>query len=162
MVNKAILVGHLGKTPELRQAGGRPFCVLSVATSRRWTDKASGERRERTEWHYIEVWGGLAEQCAQFLVTGRLVYVEGRLETERWTDSATGHERHRVKIVASAVRFLGAKREAGTPAESPTPERAPVGESVTITESRQPEEPIGVPDPVPPPDGDSFEALPTI
>ncbi len=161
MVNKAILVGHLGKTPELRQAGGRPFCVLSVATSRRWTDKASGERRERTEWHYVEVWGGLAEQCAQFLATGRLVYVEGRLETERWTDRARGHERHRVKVVASAIRFLGTKRAAGTHAEPPQPERA-VGESVTMTEAHQPEEPMGAPDPVPPPDGDSFEAFPMI
>jgi single-strand DNA-binding protein len=162
MVNKAILVGHLGKTPELRQAGGRSFCVLSVATSRRWTDKASGERRERTEWHHVEVWGGLAEQCAQFLATGRLVYVEGRLETEHWKDRATGHERHRVKVVASVVRFLGSNREAGTAVESPPPERAPAGESVTTTEAHQQEESIGAPDPVPPPDGDSFEALPMI
>ncbi len=157
MVNKAILVGHLGKTPELRQVGGRPFCVLSLATSRRWTDKASGERRERTEWHNVEVWGELAEQCGQFLATGRLVYVEGRIETERWSDRATGQERHRVKIVASAVRFLGTKRPAAT-SESPQSSRS---DSAPSTEAHQPEEPAGAPDPVPPPD-DSFEALPLI
>ncbi len=159
MVNKAILVGHLGKTPELRQAGGQPFCVLNVATSRVWTDKASGERREETEWHYVEVWGGLAEQCAQFLATGRLAYVEGRFKSERWTDRASGHERHRVKIVASAVRFLGTKRAAASPGAS---QRA-AAESAKPTEARQLEEPIGAPDPEPPPEGDSsFEALPTI
>lgn len=157
MVNKAILVGHLGKSPELRLAGGRPFCVLSVATSRRWTDRASGERRERTEWHNVEVWGELAEQCGQHLATGRLVYVEGRIETERWSDRATGQERHRVKIVASAVRFLGAKRPAAT-SESPQSSRS---DSATNTEAHQTEEPAGAPDPVPPPD-DSFEALPLI
>jgi single-strand DNA-binding protein len=157
MVNKAILVGHLGKTPELRKVGGRPFCVLSVATSRRWTDKASGERKERTEWHNVEVWGELAEQCGQFLVTGRLVYVEGRIETERWSDRATGQERQRVKIVASAVRFLGTKQPAATP-ESPQSSRT---DSAASAEPHQPEEPAGAPDPVPPPD-DPFEALPLI
>ena len=157
MVNKAILVGHLGKTPELRQVGGRSFCVLSVATSRRWTDKASGERRERTEWHYVEAWGNLADQCGQFLATGRLVYVEGRIETERWSDRSSGQERHRVKIVASAVRFLGTKRQAAT-SESPQSSRT---DSATSAEPHQPEDPVGAPDPVPPPD-DLFEALPLI
>ena len=157
MVNKAILVGHLGKAPELRQVGGRPLCALSVATSRRWTDKASGERRERTEWHYVEAWGDLADQCAQFLATGRLVYVEGRIETERWSDRATGQERQRVKIVASAVRFLGTKPVAAT-SESPQSSRT---DSATSAEPHQPEEPAGAPDPVPPPE-DPFEALPLI
>jgi single-strand DNA-binding protein len=156
MVNKAILVGHLGKTPELRQVGGRPFCVLSVATSRRWTDKASGERREKTEWHYVEAWGDLAEQSGQFLAKGRLVYVEGRLESERWSDRASGQERHRVKIVASAVRSLGTKRPGI--ADSPQGGRT---DRATSAEAHQPEEPAGAPDPVPPPD-DSFEALPLI
>ncbi len=159
MVNKAILVGHLGKTPELRQAGGRPLCVLNVATSRRWVDKASGDRREETEWHYVEVWGGLAEQCVQFLATGRLVYVEGRLEAVRWADQANGYERRRVKIIASAVRFLGTKPATTSP-ESP---QRGAGESAKVTEARHLEEPIGPPDPELPPEGDlSFEALPTI
>ncbi len=159
MVNKAILVGHLGKTPELRQASGRPFCVLNVATSRRWTDKASGDRKEETEWHYVEVWGGLAEQCAQFLATGRLVYVEGRLETEQWTEKPSGHERRRVKIVASTVRFVGTKRAAA----APEPPQRGTNESVKVAEARKLEEPIGARDPEPPPEDDSsFEALPTI
>jgi single-strand DNA-binding protein len=157
MVNKAILVGHLGKAPELRQVGGRPFCVLSVATSRRWTDKASGERRERTEWHNVEVWGELAEQCGQTLATGRLVYVEGRIETERWSDRVTGQERQRVKIVASAVRFLGTKR----PAATFEPRQSSGTDNAASAEAHQPAEPAGAPDPVPPPDH-SFEALPLI
>ena len=157
MVNKAILVGHLGKAPELRQVGGRPFCVLSVATSRRWTDKASGERRERTEWHYVEAWGDLAEQSSRFLAKGRLVYVEGRIETERWSDKASGQERQRVKIVASAVRFLGTKRPAAT-SESPQSSRT---DGAASDEADQPADAAGAPDPVPPPE-DSFEALPLI
>ncbi len=157
MVNKAILVGHLGKAPELRQVGGRPFCVLSVATSRRWTDKASGDRRERTEWHNVEVWGELAEQCGKFLATGRLVYLEGRIETERWSDRATGHDRQRVKIVASTVRFLGTNR----PAASSEPPPSSRTNGATSDEADQPADPAGAPDPVPPPE-DSFEALPLI
>lgn len=77
------MVGHLDKTPELRQAGGQPSCVLSVATSQGWTNKTSGERREETEWHFVVVWGSLAEQCSHFLATGRLVYVEGCFKSER-------------------------------------------------------------------------------
>lgn len=157
MVNRAILVGHLGRNPELRQVGGQPFCVLSVATSRRWTDRASGERRQETEWHRVEVWGGLAEQCGQNLAVGRLVYLEGRLETEWWTDKTSGLQRQRVKVVAHAVRFLGQRT-----GPSPGSTQFGMSEGARLTELRQPQEPVGAPNPVPPPDGDSFEALPTI
>jgi single-strand DNA-binding protein len=158
MVNRAILVGHLGATPELTQAGGRPSCVLNVETSRRWTDKASGEPREETEWHYVEVWGGLAEQCAQFLAKGRLVYVEGRLETEPWIDKPSGGECRRLKIVASVVRFLGRKRVV-TGFEAP-PRGTKDGEAVT--EVRQLEGPNGPRHREPLDDDSSFEDLPTI
>lgn len=157
MVNRAILVGHLGATPELRQAGGPPSCVLNVATSRRWTDEASGKRREETEWHYVEVWERLAEQCAHFLAKGRLVYVEGRLETERWTENESGEEQRRLKIVASVVRFLG--RRVATGLE--TPQRG-TNVGVSVTEVREPKELIGTRDGEPIEDDSSFVELPTI
>ena len=81
-VNKVILVGNLGKDPEVHntQAGSK-IVSFTLATSETWTDKASGERKERTEWHRVVVWGKLAELCGKYLAKGRQVYVEGRLTT---------------------------------------------------------------------------------
>src|SRR5512140_3401858 len=108
MVNKVILIGNLGKDPEVRYTqGGQAVANLRIATSRSWTDKQSGQRKEETEWHDIEVWGKQAEQCGEFLAKGRQVYVEGRLKTDAWDDKATGQKRSRVKVVADTVRFLG-------------------------------------------------------
>ncbi len=108
MVNKVILIGNLGKDPEVRYTqGGQAVANLRIATSRSWTDKQSGQRKEETEWHDVEVWGKQAEQCAEYLAKGRQVYVEGRLKTDKWQDKQSGQERSRVKIVADSVRFLG-------------------------------------------------------
>jgi single-strand DNA-binding protein len=108
MVNKVILVGNLGKDPEVRYtAGGQAVASLRIATSRSWTDKASGQRKEETEWHDVEVWGKQAEQCGEYLAKGRQVYVEGRLKTDKWQDKQSGQDRYRVKVVADTVRFLG-------------------------------------------------------
>jgi len=108
MVNKVILVGNLGKDPEVRYtSGGQAVANLRIATSRSWTDKQSGQRKEETEWHDVEVWGKQAEQCGEFLAKGRQVYVEGRLKTDSWDDKASGQKRSRVKVVADTVRFLG-------------------------------------------------------
>ncbi len=108
MVNKVILVGNLGKDPEVRYtAGGQAVANLRIATSRSWTDKQSGQRKEETEWHDVEVWGKQAEQSAEYLSKGRQVYVEGRLKTDSWDDKASGQKRYRVKVVADTVRFLG-------------------------------------------------------
>jgi single-strand DNA-binding protein len=108
MVNKVILVGNLGKDPEVRYtSGGQAVANLRIATSRSWTDKQSGQRKEETEWHDIEVWGKQAEQCGEFLSKGRQVYVEGRLKTDKWQDKQSGQDRYKVKIVADTVRFLG-------------------------------------------------------
>jgi len=82
-VNKAILVGNLGRDPELRQTpNGQSVCNFTLATSENWTDK-SGERVERTEWHRIVVWGRTAEMCNQYLSKGRTVYIEGRIQTRK-------------------------------------------------------------------------------
>ncbi len=110
MVNKVILVGNLGKDPEVRYtSGGQAVANLRIATSRSWTDKQSGQRKEETEWHDVEVWGKQAEQCGEYLAKGRQVYVEGRLKTDKWQDKTSGQERSKVKVVADTVRFLGGK-----------------------------------------------------
>ena len=108
MVNKVILVGNLGKDPEVRYtSGGQAVATLRIATSRSWTDKQSGQRKEETEWHDVEVWGKQAEQCGEYLAKGRQVYVEGRLKTDKWQDKQSGQDRYRIKVVADTVRFLG-------------------------------------------------------
>ncbi|HET8541862.1 MAG TPA: single-stranded DNA-binding protein [Anaeromyxobacter sp.] len=110
MVNKVILVGNLGKDPEVRfTSGGQAVANLRIATSRSWTDKQSGQRKEETEWHDVEVWGKQAEQCGEYLAKGRQVYVEGRLKTDKWQDKQSGQERSKVKVVADTVRFLGGR-----------------------------------------------------
>jgi single-strand DNA-binding protein len=114
MVNKVILVGNLGKDPEVRYtAGGQAVANLRIATSRSWNDKASGQRKEETEWHDVEVWGKQAEQCGEYLAKGRQVYVEGRLKTDKWQDKQSGQERSKVKVVADTVRFLGGRGAGG-------------------------------------------------
>jgi single-strand DNA-binding protein len=128
MVNKVILVGNLGKDPEVRYtSGGQAVASLRIATSRSWTDKQSGQRKEETEWHDVEVWGKQAEQCGEYLSKGRQVYVEGRLKTDKWQDKQTGQDRYRVKIVADTVRFLGGGGAGGgqRPARPPHDEMAP-------------------------------------
>ncbi len=110
-VNKAIILGNLGKDPELRQtANGKAVTTLRVATNESWSDQ-SGERQERTEWHSIVVWGRQAENCAQYLSKGRTVYVEGRLQTRKWQDKEGG-DRYSTEIVADRVQFIGGGRDA--------------------------------------------------
>jgi len=111
-VNKVILVGHLGADPELKYTpNNRPVCRLSLATNEVWKDK-SGEKQERTEWHRVNVWGEQAESCAKFLSKGRMVYVEGRLQTRSWGDK-DGKKRYSTEIVAERVLFLGGGAESG-------------------------------------------------
>ncbi|MDP6977870.1 MAG: single-stranded DNA-binding protein [Myxococcota bacterium] len=111
-VNKAILVGNLGRDPELRYtASGQAVANFSLATGESYTDK-SGERVERTEWHRIVVWGKTAELCSQYLSKGRSVYIEGRLQTREWEDKE-GVKRQTTEIVANTVQFLGGRGEGG-------------------------------------------------
>ncbi len=106
-VNKVILVGRLGQTPEVRYTpSGMGVANFSVATNESWTDKA-GAKQERTEWHRIVVWGKLAELCAQYLAKGRQCYVEGRLQTREWTDK-DGQKKYTTEVQAQTVQFLGA------------------------------------------------------
>jgi single-strand DNA-binding protein len=111
-VNKAILVGNLGRDPELRHTpNGQAVVNFTLATSETWTDK-SGERVERTEWHRIVVWGKTAEMCNQYLSKGRTVYVEGRIQTREWEDKE-GNKRYTTEINANTVNFIGPRSDGG-------------------------------------------------
>jgi len=127
MVNKVILLGFVGKAPEVRYTpGGKAVASIRLATSRSWTDKQSGDRKEDTAWHDVEVWGKSAEACGKHVQTGRCLYVEGHLKYERWTDKESGQERFRAKIVADSVRFLGKRNgNADQPADDSSGEDVP-------------------------------------
>ena len=106
-INKVILVGRLGRDPELKYtASGTAFCRFSMATDDSWTDKGSGERTERTEWHNIVVWDKLAEICNNYLTKGRLVYIEGSLQTREWDDKE-GVKRKTTEVRARDMVMLG-------------------------------------------------------
>ena len=113
-VNKVILVGRLGKDPELKYTGsGTPFCRFSMATDDVWNDKNSGERQEKTEWHNIVVWDRLAEICNQYLTKGRQVYIEGSLQTREWDDQE-GNKRKTTEIRARDMVMLGSGSSEGS------------------------------------------------
>jgi single-strand DNA-binding protein len=121
-VNKVILIGNLGKDPEVRHTqDGRPIVTFSVATSEQWKDKNTGERRERTEWHRIVIFNeGLARVAEQYLKKGAKVYIEGQLQTRKWTDQ-NGQEKYTTEVVLqgfnSAMTMLDGKRDGGSPIE---------------------------------------------
>jgi len=111
-VNKVILVGRLGTDPELKHTpSGSSVCNFSIATSESWTDKNSGQKNEKTEWHRIVVWGKQADLCNQYLAKGRQVFLEGKLQTRKWEDK-DGNARYTTEIVCNQVQFLGAKSDA--------------------------------------------------
>lgn len=113
MFSKTIIVGRLGKDPELRfTSGGQPVCSFSVATDRTWTD-AKGERQEKTTWFRVTAWGKLAELCNQYLAKGRMVLVEGEIDASAWIPSDAQEPRASLELTARNVRFLGGKSEGG-------------------------------------------------
>ena len=106
MINKVILVGRLGKDPEVRSTpGGQTVAKFTVATDERYTDKA-GEKQERTEWHNIVAWGRLGEICGQYLRKGKLVYIEGAIRTESWDDKESGQKKYKTTVVANEMKML--------------------------------------------------------
>jgi single-strand DNA-binding protein len=112
-VNKVIIVGHLGRDPEIRyMQDGTAVASFSVATTETWKDKQSGEKKERTEWHRIVAWRQLGELCGKYLAKGRQVYIEGKLQTRSWEKDGTTH--YMTEIVASEVQFLGSRDESAT------------------------------------------------
>jgi single-strand DNA-binding protein len=114
-LNKAILIGNLGRDPEVRYTpGGLAVANFSIATSENWTNK-EGERETRTEWHRIVAFGKLAEICGEYLAKGRQVFIEGRIQTREWEDR-DGNKRYTTEIVASQMLMLGSREGGGAQA----------------------------------------------
>ena len=106
-VNKVTLIGRLGRDPELKYtANGTAYCRFSMATDEGWTDRSTGERQERTEWHNIVAWERLAEICGQYLAKGRMVYIEGSIQSRQWEDKE-GKKRTSFDIRARDMVLLG-------------------------------------------------------
>jgi single-strand DNA-binding protein len=141
-VNKVILVGRLGRDPELKYtASGTPFCRFSMATDDSWNDKGTGERQERTEWHSIVAWDRLAEICNQYLTKGKLVYIEGKLQTREWDDQE-GNKRKTTEVLARDMVMLSSgsgeasstgapRRTVSAEASSAAGGAAPVSSTIT-------------------------------
>jgi single-strand DNA-binding protein len=140
-VNKVILIGNLGRDPEVRYApSGSAICNVTIATSRQWKDKTSGERQEETEWHRVVFYDRLAEIAGEYLKKGRPVYVEGRLKTRKWTDK-DGVEKYTTEIVAAEMQLLGSRDGGGGGAggademgggSAPAPRSAPAARSAPV------------------------------
>jgi len=136
-VNKVIVVGNLGRDPETRfLPDGKAVCNFSVATSDTWKDKATGEKKEATEWHRVSSFGRLAEICGEYLKKGSQVYIEGKLRTRKWQDKE-GQDRYSTEIVADAMQMLGSRSGMGggesrearePPAGESRPEKKPAGQ----------------------------------
>jgi len=130
-VNKVILVGRLGRDPEVRYTpSGTAVANFSIATSEQWTNK-DGEKQERTEWHKIVAWRRLGEICGEYLHKGSQIYIEGRLQTRDWEDR-DGNKRYTTEVIAQTMQMLGPADKGGK-AET-TDERFPVEEPVTVPE----------------------------
>jgi len=117
-VNKAILVGNLGRDPEMRYTqDGNPVCSFSIATSETWKDRNTGEKREKTEWHRIVVFRGLAEVCARYLKKGSKIYVEGKIQTRSYEKNGATH--YITEIVANDLTMLDSASRNEGPAYTP-------------------------------------------
>jgi len=124
-VNKVIIVGNLGRDPETRYLpSGEAVTNISVATTETWKDKASGEKKEATEWHRISAFGKLAEIMGEYLKKGSQVYIEGQLRTRKYQDKETGKDRYSTEIRADTMQMLGSRPGAGEPRGEPRGESA--------------------------------------
>lgn len=120
-VNKAILIGNLGRDPELKSLpSGQPVANFPIATSEKWKDKSTGETKEQTEWHNIIMFGKLAEIAGQYLKKGSSVFIEGRLQTRKWQDK-NGQDRYTTEIIANEMKMLGGRgdQSGSQPAQQP-------------------------------------------
>jgi single-strand DNA-binding protein len=140
-VNKVILIGRLGKDPEVKYTpSGAPVAKFTLATDEVFKDR-SGEQQKHTEWHNIVAWNKLAEICGEYLTKGKLVYIEGRIRSRQWEDQA-GNKRTAYEIIALGMQMLGSKAEsdrAATAASPPSAERAPVEKPPAAEPRAEPE-----------------------
>ena len=142
-VNRVILIGNLGRDPEMRyMPSGDAVANFSIATTEKWKDK-NGEMQEQTEWHRIAFFGRQAEICGEYLRKGSSVYVEGRLQTRKWTDK-DGNERYTTEVRGDRMQMLGARgggagggREMPDMESAPPPESAPAAKRPTATQVLQ-------------------------
>ena len=126
-VNKVILIGNLGKDPQLDYTSqGTARCRFSIATSDQYTDR-DGQRQERTEWHNVVLWSKLAEIAGEYLKKGRTVYIEGRIQTRQWQDDS-GQTRYITEIVGNQMQMLGGGRSGGRGYDDAPPPDDPPGE----------------------------------
>ena len=110
-INKAVIVGTLGRDPEIRySSNGKAVVNISVATNEAWKDRETGEAQERTEWHRIVIFGKLGEIASQYLKKGEQAYFEGRIKTSKWQDQS-GNDRYTTEIVANEMQMLGRRSE---------------------------------------------------
>jgi single-strand DNA-binding protein len=130
-VNKAILIGNLGRDPELRYTpSGAAVCTFSIATSEKWRDKQTNEMKESTNWHNIVLWGKQAELAKQYLTKGSPVYIEGRIQTRSWDDN--GVKKYITEIVGQRLQFLGRRTgEAAAEGDAPPPPEADAAPPLT-------------------------------
>ncbi|MEE2775347.1 MAG: single-stranded DNA-binding protein [Acidobacteriota bacterium] len=125
MVNKAILVGNLGRDPEIRSTpSGQQVAKVSLATNRKWRDR-DGNRQEQTEWHDIVCWGRQAEVAGQYLTKGKQIYVEGRIQTDSWEDKQSGEKKYRTEIVCDNFQMLGQRGDSPASVPVSAPEAIP-------------------------------------
>jgi single-strand DNA-binding protein len=112
-INKVILIGNLGRDPEVRYTpNGAAICNITLATSRNWKDKATGEKVEETEWHRVVFYDRLAEIAGEYLKKGRPIYVEGRLKTRKWQDKE-GADHYTTEVIANEMQMLGSREGMG-------------------------------------------------
>jgi single-strand DNA-binding protein len=127
-VNKVILIGHLGRDPEMKQTpSGMQIANLRIATSETWIDKNTGQKQEKTEWHTVVAFDKLASICERYLSKGRQVYIEGSLTTRSWDDKQTGQKRYMTEIKAKEMKMLGGRPEGAGPGPAPGPDVEPQG-----------------------------------
>ena len=113
-VNKVILVGNLGADPEVRyMPSGGAVTSISIATSEQWTDKTSGQKQERTEWHRVTLFNRMGEIAGEYLKKGSQVYIEGSIRTDKYQDKTTGEDRYSTQIIARDMQLLGGRGEGG-------------------------------------------------
>lgn len=119
-VNKVILIGNLGRDPEIRYTpNGLAVANVTIATSEVWKDKVSGENQERTEWHRVIFYNRLAEIAGEYLRKGSKIFIEGRLQTRKWQDKNTNQDRYTTEVIADTLEMLGSKASGGPSADAP-------------------------------------------
>lgn len=146
-VNKVIVVGYIGADPEMRyMPSGGAVATISVATSEEWTDKASGQKQERKEWHRVTLFNRLGEIAGEYLKKGSQVYIEGSLRTDKYQDKQTGEDRYSTGIIANNLQLLGGRPSGGqagaNATQAATTNAAPNQQNATVAED---DIPFGVP-----------------